>query len=62
MPAVAAKKLKLFHATVNVTRAEEWRMEAETPEEARRLLTSGAGHRCHLGDPVHMDVNIILDE
>ena len=55
--AVAARKrepepaLKMFHATVLVTRAEEWCVEAETAEEARELLTLGVGHRCHLGDP-----------
>jgi hypothetical protein len=63
MPAVAAKKKpKLFHATLHVTRVEEWCVEAETPEEARRLLASGGGHRCHLGEPMHLDVDVMLDE
>jgi hypothetical protein len=49
--AVAALKrepepaLKMFHATVLVTRAEEWCVEAETAEEARQLLAHGNGHR-----------------
>ncbi len=63
MPAHARKKKpKLFHAVLHVTRAEEWCVEAETPEEARLLLASGGGHRCHLGDPIHLDVHNILDE
>jgi non-homologous end joining protein Ku len=41
MPTAAKKKLKLFHATMHVTRVEEWCVEAETPEEARALLASG---------------------
>ena len=44
------KKLKMFQAAVVVTRAEEWCVEAETAEEARELLVSGGGHRCHIGD------------
>jgi hypothetical protein len=40
--AVAALKykpqLKTFYATMHVTRAEEWFVEAETAEEARDLL------------------------
>ena len=41
-------QLKMFHAIMLVTRAEEWCVEAETPEEARELLGAGRGHRCHL--------------
>jgi hypothetical protein len=54
-------KLKTFHATVQVTRLEEWCVEAETPEEARELLASGQGHRCHLGECVHAEVEQLLD-
>ena len=60
--AVAALKrepepaLKMFHATVLVTRAEEWCVEAATAEEARELLVHGLGHRCHLGDRLHAEV------
>jgi hypothetical protein len=49
-------KLKTFHATLIVTRTEEWCVDAETPEEARRLLAAGEGHRCHLGDRLHHEV------
>ena len=52
---------RMFHATVLITRAEEWCVEAETAEEARELLAQGAGHRCHLGDRLHAEVQE-LDE
>jgi hypothetical protein len=54
-------KLKTFHATMQVTRLEEWCVEAETAEEARELLASGQGHRCHVGDCVHAEVEQLLD-
>jgi hypothetical protein len=63
--AVAALKqkpapvLKTFYASVLVTRAEEWCVEAETAEEARELLASGWGHRCQLGDCVHIEVEAV---
>jgi len=63
--AVAASKLKLepqlktFHATMLVTRAEEWCVEAESPEEARELLSAGLGHRCHLGERLQFEVESV---
>jgi hypothetical protein len=54
-------KLKTYHATVHVTRAEEWCVEAESAEEARQLLASGVGHRCHLGDCLYLEVESIED-
>ena len=66
--AVAALKrmsepeLKTYHATMLVTRAEEWCVEAESVEEARELLAAGLGHRCHLGDRLHFEVEGIEDE
>jgi hypothetical protein len=51
-----APALQVFHATVLVTRAEEWCVEAETAEEARELLAQGEGHRCHLRDRLHAEV------
>lgn len=58
--AVAALKrkpqLKLFHATVHVTRVEEWSVEAESAEEARALLAAGGGHRSHIGECVNLDI------
>jgi hypothetical protein len=55
-------KLKTFHATMHVTRSEEWCVEAESADEARELLAAGEGHRCHLGDRVHVVVDNILDD
>ena len=50
----ALAELKSYHATMLVTRAEEWCVEAESAEEARQLLAAGGGHRSHLGDRLHM--------
>jgi len=52
---------KMFHATVLITRAEEWCVEAETAEEARELLAQGEGHRCHLGDRLHAEVQELAE-
>ena len=54
-------KLKTFHATMLVTRAEEWCVEVETADEARKLLAAGEGHRCHIGDCLHVDVERVED-
>jgi hypothetical protein len=56
------KKVKLFHASMLVTRLEEWCVEAESAEEARALLASGNGHRCHLGDCLHVEVEHFEDQ
>jgi hypothetical protein len=45
-----------------VTRIEEWCVEAETPEQARELLASGEGHRCHFGDRIHAEVQNVIDD
>jgi len=73
MPVVALKrkpaaqphrnlKRRMFHATMLVTRAEEWCVEAESAGEARALLAAGEGHRCHLGDCLQVQFERILDE
>jgi len=67
MPAAARKvrsppKLKTFHATVLVTRAEEWFVDARTAEEARALLAAGHGHRVGIGERVHVDVERVLGD
>lgn len=36
---------ELFHATMNVTRVEEWFVEAGSAEKAKELLESGQGER-----------------
>jgi hypothetical protein len=62
--AVAALKphLKTFHATMHVTRIEEWCVETETAAEARMILESGGGYRCHIGDCIHCDVERVEDD
>lgn len=67
MPATARKlkpapMLKTFHATVLVTRLEQWWVEAETAAEARELLAAGQGHHAALGERVHIEVGAMLDE
>ena len=63
MPAAATKrKLRLFHANMIVTRIEEWCVEAETAEQARELLTAGDGHRCHIGDRIHAEIQNVRDD
>jgi hypothetical protein len=46
----------LFHATAHVTRMEQWCVDAETADEARKLLAAGHGYRCEIGDCVNIDV------
>jgi hypothetical protein len=53
--------LKTFHATLTVTRLEEWCVDAETADEARALLAAGQGHRCHLGDCLHTELQELKD-
>jgi hypothetical protein len=60
--AAQKKKVKLFHASMLVTRLEEWCVEAESAEEARALLASGNGHRCHLCDCLHVEVEQFEDQ
>jgi hypothetical protein len=55
------KKKQMFHATMVVTRAEEWCVEASSAEEAQELLASGCGHVCHLGDCLQVDVEKFED-
>jgi hypothetical protein len=55
------RKPRLFHATLQVTRTEEWCVEAATAEEARQLLADGAGHRCCVGECVHLEVERISE-
>jgi hypothetical protein len=62
MAGTASKpKLRTFHATLAVTRTEEWCVEAETVDEARALLAAGQGYRCHIGDRVHLEVEKLDD-
>jgi hypothetical protein len=64
----AARKLKpqpepkVFHATMLVTRAEQWWVEAESADQARMLLASGQGHHAALGERVHVELAELLEE
>jgi hypothetical protein len=58
---VAKRRRKLFYATVQVTRVEDWCVEAESAEEARALLAKGEGDRFRLGDCVHLDIQDVTD-
>jgi len=67
MPAVARKsaarpRRKTYHASVLVTRLEQWWVEAETAEEARELLAAGEGHHAALGERVHVELDSALEE
>ena len=55
------KKLKMFHASVQVTRIEDWCVEAATAQEARDLLASGQGERLRIGDCVYLEVADVSD-
>jgi hypothetical protein len=43
-------KSQVFHATMLVTRSEEWCVEAANAEEAKARLRRGEGHRCTPGE------------
>jgi hypothetical protein len=53
---------KTYHATMLVTRIEEWCVEAESAEEAEALLAAGQGHRCHPGEVAHFELERMLDD
>jgi hypothetical protein len=58
----AAKiKRKTFHATMQVTRVEEWFVEAQSAEEARALLEAGGGHRVQVGECIQFEIEKLLD-
>jgi len=59
--ALPKKKLKMFHASVQVTRVEDWCVEAKTAQEARDLLASGQGERLRIGDCVYLEVADVSD-
>jgi hypothetical protein len=63
MPAVAAKnKARMYHASMHVTRLEEWCVEAESRQEAAALLAAGEGHRCSPGESLHVELHQLIDE
>ena len=62
MSRAVKKKTRLFHATIQVTRLEEWCVEASDEAEALRLLESGDGHRCDSGQLLHLEVGRLLQQ
>jgi hypothetical protein len=62
---VAALKFKpvfkTYHAIVQVTRIEQWCVEAQSVEEARELLAAGAGYRCEIGECLNLEVERVED-
>jgi hypothetical protein len=56
-----ARCRRVFHATLLVTRLEEWFVEAESAEEARALIAAGEGHRSASGERVHVEVERLLE-
>jgi len=52
---------RVFHAIVQVTRTEEWFVEAETENEARALLESGGGQRAQIGECTHFEIGKLID-
>lgn len=55
-------RLQTYHATMLVTRAEEWCVEAETVEEAQALLRTGHGHRCSSGETFSVELDELLSQ
>ena len=46
----AKTRPRLYHATMLVTRMEEWCVEAASEEEAKARFAQGEGHRCTSGE------------
>jgi hypothetical protein len=46
---------------MQVTRIEQWCVEAQSAEEARELLAAGAGYRCEIGECVSIEVDRVED-
>lgn len=59
--ATTKNRLKMFYASVQVTRVEDWCVEAENEEEARARLANGEGLRCGTGECLHLEVENVND-
>jgi hypothetical protein len=55
------RRRKVFHASVLVTRLEEWFVEADSAEEARALFAAGEGYRSASGERVHVEIERLLE-
>ena len=67
MTAAALKRrqqpeLRTFHATMLVTRVEQWWVEAASAEEAQELFASGQGHHAAVGERVHIELGVMSDD
>jgi hypothetical protein len=58
-PMAREPNTQTYHATMLVTRTEDWCVEADSPEEARALLEAGLGHRCSPGDVCYIELDEI---
>ncbi len=56
MAARKKNKTQTFHASMIVTRVEDWCVEAADLDEARALLQAGEGHRCASGELVWIEL------
>jgi hypothetical protein len=56
-----ARRPKVFHASVLVTRLEEWFVEADSAEEARALFAAGEGHRAAQGERFNIEIERLLE-
>ena len=59
--ALAAQKKRLKTFPMQVTRIEEWCVDAETADEATALLAAGQGHRCRLGDCLNVELDSLTE-
>ena len=55
----AQPQTKTFHATMLVTRVEDWWVDAESLEEAEALFASGHGHRAAVGELVQVELDVL---
>ena len=55
----AQPQTKTFHATMLVTRVEDWWVEAESLDQAKALLAAGQGHRATVGELVNVELDAV---
>jgi hypothetical protein len=46
---------------VQVTRVEEWFVEADSEEAARALLANGGGHRTAAGECINFEIDRVME-
>ncbi len=55
------RRRKTYYASLHVTRIEEWRVEADSADEARALLAQGHGERSQIGERVHLEIQDVTE-